>query len=379
MAGLYLHIPYCVKKCDYCDFVSFPCQNVPQAYVDALLVEIALTSRAGLCHDSIETVFFGGGTPSLLSGEQMRAILRALRDSFPIAGDAEISMEANPGTVSQEKLALYFESGVNRLSVGLQASQEPLLAAIGRIHTYAQFVETLRLACEAGFTNIGADVMHALPSQSQNDYLETLRLVCDANLTHVSSYALTLGEGTKLYADVKKGRTRLPNVDDAADMEDAGIDYLERRGYHRYEISNFARDGFACRHNLNYWMNGIYLGLGVAAHSAVRRSEWTRYANVERVDEYLRLIERKKRPVREIIRLFPADEMFETVMLGLRLVAGVDRAAFCARFGADVTKAYPSAVETLKKRGWLALSDTHLALNRRGLDMQSEAVQLFMD
>ncbi|HWQ06398.1 MAG TPA: radical SAM family heme chaperone HemW [Feifaniaceae bacterium] len=377
MAGLYLHIPYCVKKCDYCDFVSFPCDCAPEEYAEALIRELNLTAETGMYQGGFQTVFFGGGTPSLLSGEQMQRILNAAREHFFISPDAECSMECNPGTVTSEKLAGYKKAGINRLSIGLQAAQDSLLAAIGRIHTYAQFTHTLRLARDAGFANIGVDVMHGLPGQSKRDYLETLRAVCDLGVQHVSSYALTLGEDTPLYLRVQSGETVLPDEDDVADMQDAGIDYLESRGYHRYEISNFALEGFECRHNLNYWLNGEYAGLGVAAHSAVRLKEWTRYSNEETLKDYFRQIERGRRPVREVIRLYPADEMFECVMLGLRLTRGVDRAVFCARFGSDMAEAYPDAMERLRKRGWVEETQAYIALNRRGLDLQNEALDFF--
>lgn len=378
MAGLYLHIPYCIRKCDYCDFVSFPENGAIGDYVELLLREIELTAQADLCKCSFDTVFFGGGTPSLLSGEQMQRIMDALREAFPIVTNAECSMECNPGTATPYNLRGYRAAGINRLSIGLQTSHDSLLAAIGRIHTYLQFRDTLRAARDAGFDNINVDVMHGLPGQTQRAYLETLKAVCDEHVQHISAYALTLAEETPLFVRVQSGETTLPDSDAVADMQDAGIDFLESRGYHRYEISNFSQPGRECRHNLNYWHNGEYLGLGVAAHSAVRLHEWTRYANVETIREYARLVNRGKRPVREIIRLFPADEMFECVMLGLRLTGGVDRAAFVGRFGVDMADAYPSAMEQLRKRNWVVETKDAIALNKKGLDLQNEALNYFM-
>ncbi len=378
MAGLYLHIPYCVKKCDYCDFTSFPLDDTLGDYVAALCGEIALTAKANLCAGPFDTAYLGGGTPSLLGGDQLGRVMDALREHFPLVSGAECSMECNPGTASAENLRAYRVSGVNRLSVGLQTSHDSLLASVGRIHTYAQFRDTIKAARAAGFENISVDVMHGLPGQTQKAYLDTLRVVCDMDVQHVSSYALTLAEDTPLGRRVKSGEIVLPDADAVADMQDAGIDYLASRGYLRYEISNFAREGYACRHNLNYWNNGEYLGFGVAAHSAVRMREWTRYANVDTIREYLRLIGRKRRPVREIIRLFPADEMFESVMLGLRLTAGVDRAAFRARFGVDLADAYASAMECLRERGWVVETPERICLTRRGLDLQNEALGYFM-
>jgi len=378
MAGLYIHIPYCVKKCDYCDFVSF-CENDSIGrYVSALIREIEMTAQETSSRQEFGTVFFGGGTPSLLSGEQMCRIMDALRENFSVPANAECSMECNPGTATAANLRDYRAAGINRLSIGLQSASDALLKRVGRIHTYVQFSDTLRYARDAGFENIGVDVMHGLPGQTQADYLSTLKTVCDTGVTHVSAYALTLAEGTPLDERVSSGETILPDEDDVADMQDAGIEYLESRGYLRYEISNFARPGFECLHNLNYWENGEYLGLGVAAHSAVRLRQWTRYSNVETLKEYFRLVERGRRPLQETIRLYPADEMFECVMLGLRLVRGVERAAFRERFGADMAQVYPEAMEKLRARGWVEETEERIALNKLGLDLQNEALDLFM-
>lgn len=378
MAGIYLHIPFCVRKCAYCDFVSFAEGCVPEGYVEALLTELELVARGGGYPAAFDTVFFGGGTPSLLSGTQMKTILDALRFHFAIRADAEISMECNPGTVSPEKLAAYRAAGINRLSIGLQSTHDVLLNEIGRIHHFAQFLETLSSARAAGFDNINVDLMHGLPNQTLEQYLDSLKTVCDLGVQHISAYSLILEEHTPLYFRVEKGEVALPDEDLVADMQDAGIEYLEQRGYHRYEISNFAQDGFECRHNRNYWDNGEYLGFGIAAHAAVRQGRWTRFANVDSLDEYYRLLARGKRPLAETIRLTQRDEMFECVMLGLRLVRGVDRARFFARFELDIAEAYPLAMEKLRKRGWVIETEQAIALNSKGLDLQNEALGFFM-
>ncbi len=378
MAGIYLHIPFCVRKCAYCDFVSFAEGNVPEAYVEALLTEIALVSRAGDYPAAFDTVFFGGGTPSLLSGEQMKRIMQSLNERFDIRADAECSMECNPGTATPEKLTAYRAAGINRLSIGLQSTHDVLLREIGRIHTFAQFKETFASARVAGFDNINVDLMHGLPNQTLSQYLDSLKTLSDLGIEHISAYSLILEEHTPLFTSVEQGKVTLPDEDLVADMQDAGIDYLEQRGYHRYEISNFSRKGYECRHNMNYWHNGEYLGFGIAAHGVVRERKWTRYANVNTLEEYLRLLARNKRPLAETIRLAPRDEMFECVMLGLRLTGGVERAAFFARFGLDVAQAYPYAMEQLKKRDWLIETDERIALNRKGLDLQNEALGFFM-
>ncbi|HWQ96613.1 MAG TPA: radical SAM family heme chaperone HemW [Clostridia bacterium] len=378
MAGIYLHIPFCVRKCAYCDFVSFPERGVPEVYVEALLTELELVARGGSYPAAFDTVFFGGGTPSLLSGEQMRRILSSLSTHFDIRANAEISMECNPGTVTPEKLAAYREAGINRLSIGLQSTHDALLKSIGRIHTFAQFEETFKQARAAGFDNINVDLMHGLPNQTVEQYCSSINTVCDLGAEHISAYSLILEEKTPLFNRVERKEIFLPDEDLVADMQDAGIDLLETRGYHRYEISNFAKDGFACRHNLNYWHNGEYLGFGIAAHGVVREKKWTRYANVNALDEYYSLLRRNKRPLAETIRLAPRDEMFECVMLGLRLVRGIDRAEFAARFGLDIVEAYGYAVDQLQKRGWLDEMEGYISLNRKGLDLQNEALGFFM-
>ena len=345
--------------------------------MDALIREIEIVSR-GEYPAVFDTVFFGGGTPSLLTGEQMERILYAVHSHFPVQEGAEQSMECNPGTATRKKLAAYRKAGINRLSIGLQSTHDALLKSVGRIHTYQQFLETLEQARSVGFDNINADVMHGLPGQTLEQYMDTLQMVCDLGLQHISSYALTLEEHTPLYEQVANELVQLPESDLVADMQDAGMDYLESRGYHRYEISNFALPGYECRHNLNYWRNGEYLGLGIAAHAVVRKKRWTRTANVDTLEEYLRLIARGRRPLAETIELHIADEMFECVMLGLRLIAGVDRTAFRARFGVDMTEAFADPMEQLRKRGWVEETETSIALNRKGLDLQNEALGFFL-
>lgn len=378
MAGLYVHIPFCIKKCDYCDFVSFSSDEVPDEYVDALLKEIGMVSALPDRPRTFDSIFFGGGTPSLLSGGQLAVIMDALQNQFDVSRDAEVSLECNPGTASAEKLRAYHNAGVNRLSIGMQSSKDHLLAAIGRIHNHAQFLHTVSLARDAGFFNINADIMCGLPGQSQDDYLLALNAACELDVSHISAYSLILEEDTPLYAQVRRGERQLPDADAVADMQDAGLVLLYERGFDRYEISNFSKPGYACRHNLNYWQNGEYLGFGLAAHSVLRAGDWTRWANVEALKDYYRLLQRGKRPCAEILRLLPADEMFESVMLGLRLVAGIDRLRFFERFGISMKDAYPRALKELDARGWLMESETHIALTPRGLDMQNAALQLFM-
>lgn len=378
MAGIYIHIPFCVQKCAYCDFVSFPDPEPRQAYLSALHKEIALASErfpARVC----DTVFIGGGTPSILSPAEISGLLDALQAAFTIAKDAECTIECNPGTVDAQKLRAYRAGGVNRLSFGLQSAEDGLLRAIGRIHDFAQFKESFCLAREAGFTNINVDLMYGLPGQTQAQYLDTIRVVAGLEPSHISAYSLIMEEGTPLYGQVMAGKLALPEEDAVADMMEAGRALLASLGYGRYEISNYARPGFACRHNINYWENGPYLGLGLAAHSALDIGGWRRWYNHSALPAYMEALEKDALPIAEQQRISRKEEMFECVMLGLRMLKGVDRPSFLARFGQDVCLAYPEAVEALLALGWAEADAAALRLTQSGMDMENSALLYFME
>ena len=373
-----MHIPFCVRKCAYCDFVSFPDPAPRAAYLSALRREIALAGER-FPQGGYDTIFLGGGTPSLLAPEDLAALFTSLRGAFQIAPGAEITVECNPGTLSREKLAAYRAAGVNRLSLGLQSAEDALLRTIGRIHDFAAFAESFSLARSAGFTNINVDLMYGLPGQTQAHYLETLRRVGDLGPEHISAYCLILEEGTPLYARVTAGALSLPEEDAVCDMEAAGRRALKTLGYARYEISNYARPGFECLHNINYWRNGPYLGLGLAAHSAMEICGWRRWNNLAGLNAYLEALSKNRLPVEAQEKIGKREEMFECVMLGLRMLRGVDRAAFLARFGQDVCAAYPEAVEALCALGWAAVEPAALRLTEAGLDMENSALMYFLE
>ena len=379
MAGLYIHIPYCRRKCRYCDFVSFPDRGSEDLYFVALVSEMRRCSP--LMSDRVfDTVFIGGGTPTCLKDGRIAALLAEARKCFRIAEDAEITCEANPESATAQKLAELRRAGVNRLSLGLQSADNGVLSAIGRIHTKEDFLRAVDNARKAGFDNINADVMHGLPGQSCGSYLDTLRLTAELGLEHISSYALILEEGTPLYDDVNSGRVSLPDPDETADMEDMGFTLLHELGFRRYEISNFARPGFECRHNLNYWNNGEYLGIGLNSHSALRiKGDWIRFNNTENLNEYIKELGDGKLPVRNTQKIERDEEMFETVMLGLRKTEGVSRVDFKARFGVDPVEQYAPAVAELELEGWLEVTEESMYLNKRGMDFQNEALLKFMD
>ncbi|MDO4544013.1 MAG: radical SAM family heme chaperone HemW [Clostridia bacterium] len=378
MTAIYVHIPYCIKKCRYCDFCSVPKDESADRYCDALIREIELRRASLADNESVETVFFGGGTPTVLNAEDIRRVLEHIKNRYPVSKDAEISIECNPKTADYAGLATLRAAGFNRLSVGLQSADDRLLSVIGRAHSFSDFEETMRLARAAGFENINVDVMHGLPMQTQQSYLDTLKIVCDFEPQHVSAYSLILEEGTELKRLVKAKELMLPFEDEVADMQDAGMDYLESRGYRRYEISNFAKEGFECRHNLTYWNNKPYLGFGVAAHSSVPdRHMWLRFSNTESIKSYLKKTAANKLPTAETIKLNKSEQMFETVMLGLRKTEGIDRAEFFERFEVDIDEYFREAIAAIGVNGWWEDDEKRLRLNRRGMDLQNSALLYF--
>ena len=380
MIGVYVHIPYCLRKCRYCDFCSIPIDETAGRYRSAVEREIAL-SAAKYPGERVKSMFFGGGTPTVLKAEDLCAILNAIKAAFSVEPDAEISIECNPKTIGYGGLKRLFDEGFNRLSMGLQATQNELLRRIGRVHTFEEFLSTYRAAKDAGFTNINIDLMHGLPGQTQDDYLDAIRTVAALEPTHISAYSLILEEGTPLYDDVIAGRETLPDPDAVADMEDAGMDLLTSFDYRRYEVSNFAKPGFECRHNLIYWHNEPYLGLGVAAHSSMMEDGfWVRFSNENSIPAYLKKIEKGKLPRAERILVNTFEQMFESVMLGLRLVEGIDRKAFFDRFGCDVIETYRDAYDKNDRFGFWDRSDpAYLRLTKTGMDHLDSVLRDFRE
>lgn len=379
-AGLYIHIPYCLQKCRYCDFFSVSDRRSASAYVQALMREMELTRERMGEPLSVPSVFFGGGTPTALPVDSLCALLGKIQELFLLEPEAEISLECNPGTASGQDFARLRKAGFNRLSLGLQTTDDRLLKSIGRIHSYEDFLTTFQKARATGFDNINVDLMHGLPGQSQEDYLQSLKQVCALHPEHISAYCLILEEGTPLYADVLAGRVTLPEEDAVADMEDGGMEYLSSQGYHRYEISNFAQRGRQCRHNLIYWNNQPYIGFGAGAHSSCPGGTgWRRWENPADIGGYIHALQNNCLPKIEQPPLSKQEEAFETVMLGLRKVEGVSLSAFEARFGKSLADTFPHACAQIAQRGWWADTPGFAALNQKGLDMLNTALVLFME
>lgn len=369
--ALYVHIPFCAAKCAYCDFASWANrQDVWGVYVEALLGELD-SWRETLKEYRVETVFFGGGTPSLLPAEALARVMDGVRGVAEIAPGAEITMEANPGTLTPEKLRICREAGFNRISLGAQAMDDRLLRRLGRIHTADEVREAVRMARRAGFDNLSLDLMYALPGQSMEDWLRTLEAAIELGPEHLSAYSLIVEDGTPLAERLEKGEIDVPDDDAAIEMQRAAVDRLAQAGYERYEISNYARNGRVCRHNVVYWERGEYLGIGCAAHSLVQGE---RFENPRELEEYLAGMRRI-----DPVRLSREDEMEETLMLSTRMVRGMDLAAYRREFGVDFEKSREKAMIRMEKLGLAERRDGFLRLTRKGLEVQNAVVVELLD
>ncbi len=383
---LYIHFPFCKRKCLYCDFVSSAAgRETMAAYCHALEKEIRAAGER-YPDARVSTVFLGGGTPSVVPPELMAGVLEALHGSFSFCPDAEFTSEANPGTLTEEWLSVLLKNGLNRLSLGVQAAQEPLLRRIGRIHTFREAEDSIRLAQRMGLDNLNADAMYGLPGQSLTDYLDTLHALCGLGITHLSAYSLILEEGTPLCRMVEEGALSVPDDDACAEMTEQGILVLEKHGLQQYEISNYARPGYACRHNVGYWQGAWYLGLGAAAHGMVPPTEQekqmgavrVRVANTAEVEAYT-----ARSPLHPVERsLVSAEEaMFESMMLGLRMNEGVSLARFEKLHGQSLVGRYGERLESLIRDGlgcWQEGGEA-FALTPTGLLLQNEALLRLMD
>ena len=375
---LYIHIPFCVKKCSYCDFLSAPAtEQTKEAYMAALFAEIG--GRAKDYKDRIVTsVFIGGGTPSLLSADTIRQLMEHIREGFRLAPDAEITMEVNPGTVTAEKLTAFYEAGINRLSIGMQSAQEQELKILGRIHDFDSFCQVYREAVEAGFTNINVDVMSGLPGQTLTSYKDTLEKVLrlEPMPQHISAYSLIVEEGTPFAAMADRGELPLPEEDTERAMYEETIEVLAGYGFHRYEISNYALDGYECRHNVGYWIRRDYLGFGIGAASLIDN---VRFQNGRDLNAYL------AHPLacrEEQQSLTTQEQMEETMFLGLRLIRGVSYPEFARCYGQTLEEVYGEVISRNVADGLLTVREDEtgrrLALTGRGLDVSNYVMAQFL-
>lgn len=373
---IYIHIPFCVRKCYYCDFLSAPAdEKTKDAYMEALYTE--LTKRAEeFAEYTVVSVFVGGGTPSTVRTKQLVMLLDGLRKYYRMDPDAEITVEVNPGTADKTKLEQYRRAGVNRLSIGLQSGNDGELCRIGRIHNFRQFVDTYEGAVAVGFVNINVDVMSALPGQTLYSYLETLHmlLALKPQPTHISAYSLILEEGTRFWELSQEGKLEFPDEDTDRLMYSETGRVLREAGYERYEISNYAKPGFRCRHNCGYWTRTDYAGFGIGAASLIDN---VRFHNGEQLASYL------KNPTdcREDRQVLDSREQMEEFMfLGLRLTEGIDVRTFGSMFGRRPEDVYGEIIEKNKRNGLLEYREggNRLALTERGLDISNYVMAQFL-
>ena len=395
---IYVHIPFCAKKCAYCDFLSFPGNmRMRREYTDKLLEEIRIQSSF-VREYQVDTIFLGGGTPSVLDVTDITAIMGTLKEHYDIAPDAEITIEVNPGTVKMEGLVAYREAGINRASMGLQSADDTELRYLGRIHTYDEFLKSFQRVRMAGFTNVNVDLISAIPGQTPESWRNTLKKTAMLKPEHISAYSLIVEEGTPFYDRYgghvemesyemsQEERRRLmalpdlPDEDTEREMYYMTRNCLAEQGYERYEISNYARPGFECRHNVGYWTGTGYLGLGLGASSYL---EGCRFHNTSDFQSYVSAHLDDEAEFCQALRqdmeqLSVKSKMEEFMFLGLRLTRGVSVEGFITRFGQSIRNVYGGVIDKLEREGLLEHKNGYYRLTERGLDLSNYAMSLFL-
>ncbi len=375
--ALYLHIPFCERKCPYCDFNTYAgLDNLHERFVQALTKDIRRWGDA-LGHPPLQSVFIGGGTPTVLAVKQLASIMEAVKEAFSLSTHVEVTCEANPGTTDTSKFRSLKELGVNRLSLGAQSLHDDELRFLGRIHTSEQVTSAVRQARQAGFDNLNLDLIYGLPGQRLDQWRDTLEQVLALEPTHISCYALTIEEGTPFARWVRVGK--IPPVDEDMQgvMYEMTQDILEEAGYVHYEISNWARPGRQCAHNVVYWRNQAYLGLGPGAHS---HDGWHRWWMAPSPQVYIERIEVGEHTVQGWERIDRSLSMAETMILGLRLLQeGLERSAFRSRFGVDPVDVYQAQIERLLKFGLISVSTSRVTLTRRAYPIANQVFVEFLD
>ena len=367
---LYIHIPFCVQKCQYCDFLSGPSdQETRDRYIKALRAEIQAVQ--GVEAYEIVSVFIGGGTPSVLKAEAIASIMETIQKKFCFSPDAEITIESNPGTVDLAKLNAYRETGINRLSLGLQSTDSKELRMLGRIHTYEEFLQSYQWAREAGFQNINIDLMFAIPGQSGEAWRAHLRQVAELKPEHISAYSLIIEEGTP-FAECELD---LPDEDTEYQMYEDTAGILAEYGYQQYEISNYAKDGYACRHNIGYWKRTEYLGLGLGASSLYGEN---RFSNTRDMQEYLGFSENTERIRKDVLKLSLKDQIEEFMYLGLRMTEGISEIDFEQNFGQKLENIYGSVLQKYKETGFLEKTGANWRFTRKGIHVSNHILAEFL-
>ena len=381
---LYIHVPFCIKKCAYCDFLSAPAgEEERQRYVETMIKEIQ-GYRKKYQEYCVTTIFVGGGTPSVLSGEQIKEVFNALRASFVIDTQAEITIEVNPGTVTEEKVEAWMQAGVNRISIGLQSVNDEELQMLGRMHTYKDFLNTYHLLRDKGFNNLNIDLISAIPGQTLESWKKTLSTVAELEPEHISAYSLIVEEGTPFYTIYGEGGADgnlesmvqpLPDEETERFIYEETETILQKYGYDRYEISNYAKPGYACRHNEGYWRRVNYLGVGLGASSLIENQ---RFRNFSTYDTYMDAIQNQKLFHEEVESLSVTDEMEEFIFLGLRMMSGISREEFQKKFEKKIETVYEKQIQQLKKDGLIEFVENRIRLTKRGIDISNYVFEQFL-
>ncbi|HLO27075.1 MAG TPA: radical SAM family heme chaperone HemW [Geobacteraceae bacterium] len=380
LISLYIHFPFCLRKCLYCDFNSLAGSPVrADEYVAAVVREMALRAERFSAPIVAPTLYLGGGTPSLMAPGQVERVIEAAARLYGLATDAEITLEANPGTVTRETLAGYRAAGVNRLSLGVQSFNDPFLELLGRIHTAREAREAFAMARETGFGNIGIDLIHSLPGETRAAWLDDLARAVGLGPEHISAYGLTIEEGTPFHDLKREGKLLLPDEDEGVHMFRQAGEFLGGSGYDHYEVSNFALPGFRSRHNQVYWRRGNYVGFGAGAHSFLRSPGFgMRWRNTLSLETYRRAISRAELPQEELTTLMKRDAMAEFLFLGLRMSEGVECGLFRREFGVALEDAYPGVLPGLVADGLLACRDGWLRLTDNGVVFSNQVFLRFV-
>ena len=367
---LYIHIPFCVRKCQYCDFLSGPSdEETKDRYIEALLKEIRAAEHTE--DYEIVSVFIGGGTPSALKAEAIASIMRTLQEQFFFCEDVEVTIEANPGTVDLEKLTSYRTVGINRLSLGLQSTDAEELKLLGRIHSYEEFLKSYEWAREAGFSNINIDLMFAIPGQTGEAWRQHLYQVAELNPEHISAYSLIIEEGTPF----AEQNLDLPDEDTEYQMYEDTAEILERYGYRQYEISNYAKQGYMCRHNAGYWQRLEYLGFGLGASSLYGGM---RFSNTHQMQEYLKE-SRNPDQIREDVKVLSRNEQIEELMfLGLRMTEGISEKEFEENFDVRLMDVYGDILQKYEETGFMEHIETKWRLTRKGIHVSNHILADFL-
>jgi oxygen-independent coproporphyrinogen-3 oxidase len=373
--SIYIHIPFCERKCNYCDFLSFQSTEKDQmTYVQALIDEIISYKKYKEKYN-IKSIFVGGGTPSILMIKHMKAIFEALKASFVLGQDIEITVEINPGTVDKEKLKAYKEIGINRLSIGLQSTEDDLLKMLGRIHNYETFLKTYKNARQVGFENINIDLIFGLSNQKIDQWERTLRTITDLGPEHISCYSLIIEEGTPYFDWYKEGVLQYPDEEIERNMYHMAIEFLGNKGYQHYEISNFSKPGYESYHNLTYWTGKEYLGVGLGASSYLNK---IRYKNPAQLESYIGSAQALKdiRMNSEPIKVF--EEIEEFMFLGLRLIKGVSTETFYQRFHQNIEEVYGEQLKELERMQLIQRDDNFIHLTSKGIDVSNYVFEKFL-